>query len=1037
MTGVLRWWVKNPIAANLSMVALVVAGLLSYFFAVEKEPFPMVKQPIMDIRMSWPGAGPKDIEEQILIRFEQALKSVEDVKSITSIAREGYASVKVEGKESVDKRQFADSVREKINAVNSLPGDADRPRVSERVNRREMIRIALHGDADRQTLNHLAVQIRNEISALPLISTVRLEGANREEVSIEISEQKMRLYNLSFDKVATAIRNSSLNSSSGMIRDDAGSLQLTIRSRAEQQQQFEDIVLRRSANGATLYLGDVADVKYDVQEARYRSVFDGEQAVLVEVMNADYMNIVKMSDSVKAYLESKRQQLPPSLKLTLWENWNDSYQSRLSTILNSATSGLILVFILLMLFLQRTVALWVSAGIGVAFAASFALLPSVDVSLNMLSLFAFLMVIGIVVDDAIVIGESIHLANESGLEGDEAAIKGVSDVAKPVLFGVLTTMVVFAPMAFLPGSTAEYTRSISLVVVLALAFSLFEALLILPSHLRHLKNKPQQQSRSWFSRLQLRIANGMQYLANFVYGRFIVWLLKHKYGVITVFVGMLLISINLLNNNYVQQSFMPQISGDKIKLMVTLPDNSSYERTEQVLQQINQGSEQLIESVELSGGQLVEHVYNQVWGTRVMSELKLVDAELRAMTIEQASDKLQELIGDIPDAEEIEFRSSMNTSSPKISFRIRSNDTDALKLALNDLKNHLSKYQGINLIRDSMDKGSTEMVFALKPGAEQLGISLRDVSKQVKQAYFGQEVDRLATWTGDVRVKVRYSKQERDSIDTLQHMRIRTKDGREIPLMSVVDVTERPGVQRIYRRDGEKVASLRAEYGGTDQYSVNRDIRDNFIPQWQKRHPEVKFGSGDRGQERDDFITTVMRLEGLALLVSYMLMAIAFRSYMQPLLILSAVPFAFMGAIAGHLLHGTVYSMFSMLGILAAAGVVINDNLVLVDAINRLREKGHNAVEAVIAAGKLRFRPIVLTSMTTFIGLLPMMWANSVQAKFLVPMVVSLAYGVLLATIITLIFVPCLYVASIEVRDLWRQFQASDYYPLGNKSNDL
>lgn len=1034
MTTILRWWVKNPIAANLSMVTLVLAGLLSYFFAVEKEPFPVVKQPVMDIRMSWPGAGPKDVEEQIVIRFEQALKDVEDVKSINSTAREGYATVKVTGKENVNRRQFADSVREKINAVNSLPTDADRPTVTERVNRQEIMRIALHGDIDKQTLTRMAHKIRAEIASLPMISTVKLEGVRNEEISIEISEQQLRLFSLSFDDVSDAIRKSSLNSSSGLIRDEAGALQLTVRSRAEQQQQFEDIVLRRSKDGATLYLRDVANVVYGIGETRNRSVFDGEEAVIIEVMSADFMDITQMSANVEKYLHKKRVQLPPQLKLTLWENWNDSYQSRLSTILDSATSGLVLVFILLMLFLQRTVALWVTAGIAVAFAASFALLPTVDVSLNMLSLFAFLMVIGIVVDDAIVIGESIHLANEAGHEGDEAAIIGVSEVAKPVLFGVLTTMVVFAPMAFLPGSTAEYTRSISLVVVLALAFSLFEALLILPSHLRHLKKSENEKAPSLFSRLQSKLSDAMLYLANVVYGRFILQLIEYKYAVLTLFVGGLLVAINLLNNNYVQQSFMPQISGDKIRLMVSMPDNTTYERTEQVLRQINQGSDLLIAEVEEAGGELVEHTYNQVWGTRVISELKLVNAEIRHFDIEQASQRLQEYIGDIPDAEEVEFRSSMNQSSPKIAFQMRSHDTDALKRAVNELKLHIGKYQGVNLIRDTMDKGSTEMVFSLKPGAEQLGITLREVSKQVKQAYFGQQVDRLAKWNGDVRVRVRYSREERESIDTLQHLRIRTKDGREIPILSVVEITERPGVQRISRRDGEKVASIYAEYGGDDQYSVVRDIWENYIPDWQKRHPEINLGSGDRGRDKDDFVSAVIRLEGLALLVSYMLMAIAFRSYMQPFLILSAIPFGFMGAIVGHVIHDTTYSMFSMLGVLAAAGVVINDNLVLVDAINRARAKGLSYIDAVVAAGKLRFRPIVLTSLTTFIGLLPMLWANSVQAKFLVPMVVSLAYGVLFATIITLIFVPCLYLASIEVRDVWRRFQHSDYYPIPKKS---
>ncbi|OUS23226.1 hypothetical protein A9Q98_15870 [Thalassotalea sp. 42_200_T64] len=463
-----------------------------------------------------------------------------------------------------------------------------------------------------------------------------------------------------------------------------------------------------------------------------------------------------------------------------------------------------------------------------------------------------------------------------------------------------------------------------------------------------------------------------------------------------------------------------------------MPENTTHERTMQVLQQINEGQRQLEQYVTEQNMQLVEHIYNQVWGTRIISEIKLVPAEIRGIEIEEASDRLQAYISDIPDAEDIEFKSTLNVQEPKIGFVMRSANTESLRAALNDLKTHLAKYQGVNLIRDSMDKGSTELVFNLKPGADTLGVNLREVSKQVKQAYFGQEVQRIAKPGGDVRVKVRYSKQERESIDTLARLNIRTKDGREIPLMSIVDIEERPGVQRIYRRDGAKIASLHAEYAGDDQYSLMQEIHHEFIPQWKKRHPEVQFGRGDRGSDEESFIATVLRLEGLALLVSYMLMAIAFRSYMQPFLILSAIPFAFLGAVTGHLLHGATFTMFSMLGILAAAGVVINDNLVLVDAINRLREKGLSAFEAVIAAGKLRFRTIVLTSLTTLIGLLPMLWAQSIQAKFLVPMVVSLAYGVLFATIITLLFVPCLYLASFDVKKLWQRFYLSEYYPLRN-----
>jgi len=1024
MKSMVAWWVKNPIAANLIMVTLIVAGLVSYFYSVEKEPFPTEKVVIMDVNMRWSGAGPRDIEDQIIIRFEDAIKNVEGIKTVISRALEGRAAITIKAKERVDRRTFAEDIREKINSVNGLPSNAEKPVVTEKTSREEMIRIALHGHMERDTLAALSHEIRRQVSALPLISSVVLKGEGTYEIAIEVTEQAMSTYDVTIDEVVNAIRNSSVNASTGTVRDEAGVLMLSVRNRAEHQQAFEDIVIRQNKEGASLYLSDVAQIKDGLADTRFISTFDGEPAILIDVLNSDYMDIPKMSKYVQDYVNKKNQQLPEGVKLTIWSDWNEAYQERLSTIFTNALSGLILVFFLLLLFLQFKVALWVSVGIATAFAASFALLPTFDVSLNMISLFAFLMVIGIVVDDAIVIGESVHLSHEAGLSGEQAAIEGVAQVAKPVLFGVLTTMVVFAPMAFLPGSTAEFTRAIATVVILSLAFSLFEALFILPSHLRHLAHKSPEQKKSALEKLQAKVTDGFLLLNQRFYMPLIAWCYRFKYTTLTLFVGVFIIGLSLLNYSYIHQAFMPQIADDKIRLTVSLPPTATHERMLQVLSQIQEGQQGLLSYVDtMDNPQLIKHAYTRLFATRIVSEIKLVNYEERAMNIDDASVKLQEFIGDIPDAEEIELKTTLNTQEPKVGFSFNSQDIEALKDAVVDFKQHLGTYTGVYLLRDNMDKGSQEMVFHLKPGAESLGLSLKEVSKQIKQAYFGQEVQRLPKVGGDVKVRVMYSQAERESIDTLQNLKIRSKDGRTIPLMALVDVEIRSGIQRIIRRDGFKSGYVYAEYSGEDKASMIRDIRENFLPQWQKRHPQVNFGRGERMQAEDEFQETVLVLEGLALMVAYMLMAIAFRSYSQPLLIMTAIPFGFLGAVMGHLIHDVSYGMFSMLGVLAASGVVINDNLVLVDAINRFRQQGKNAKDAVILACKTRFRPIILTSMTTFIGLMPMLSAQSVQAKFLIPMVVSLAYGVVAATIITLIFVPCLYWSSVEAAQKWQEFR--------------
>lgn len=1016
--SILMWWIRNPIAANLVMLCLIVAGVMSYFLSVEKEPFPTVRKPIMDIRMNWPGANPRDVEDQIIVRFEEATKTVEGIKYVVSNAREGNARVSIYGEERVDRRKFADDVREKINSVNGLPSDAERPIVTERTNRDQMIRVALHGHVDELELNKVAREVRREINKLPLITGVGISGAVGEEISIEVSEQKLRQYNISITEVANAIRATSINQSAGRVQGETESFTLSIRNRAEGQFAFENLVIRHSNDGATLYLRDVAKVVDGLKASRRFSSFDGEPAVLVDVYNTDYMNIPKMSASVREYIAKKQSQLPDGLTLTIWEDWNDAYQSRLDTIFDSALSGLILVFTLLLLFLQPKVALWVSMGITTAFAAAFWLLPPMDVSLNMLSLFAFMMVIGIVVDDAIVIGESIHRKHELGLHGEMAAYEGVKEVFKPVTFGVITTMVVFAPMSFLPGSISEFTRAISIVVVLALSFSLFEALFILPSHLRHLPDDDKHNKPSKLAQLQSKVANLMRLMSDKLYAPLIARLVNYRYLVVVAFALIFALSVKLLNDSYVKESFEPKIEADTVRLNVTLPENVSFERLQQVMEQLEAGHAKLDEHIKTLGATeetgIIAHRYSRISGSRITSYLKLVAYENRVMDTESVTKLLTEYIGEIPDAEEVEFKSTLNERDPRVSFMVQGEDINAIADAVKDLKNHMMTYDELFMVRDTLDKGSKEFVFNLKPGAETLGLNLKDVSQQIRQAFFGQQVQRIPREGGDSRVYVRYSRQEREAIDSIYDFKIRTRDNREIPLLSVVDVEIHPGVSRIQRRDGKKSVWVYAEFSGENRNALLKTIRSEFLIDWANRHPEVSTGGG-RNRNKDEFMETVYHYEGLAFLVSYVLMAIAFRSYVKPILIMSAIPFAFAGAIFGHLGHNVYFGAFSMLGILAAAGVVVNDNLVLVDCLNKLRDKGYSCIQAAQEAGRLRFRAIFLTSLTTFVGLMPMLSGDTEQAKFLVPMVASLSYGVVMATVTTLIFTPCLYLVGVDI----------------------
>ncbi|MFY8327638.1 efflux RND transporter permease subunit [Pseudoalteromonas sp. ZZD1] len=1017
--SILAWWIRNPIAANLAMLILVVAGSMSYLLTIEKEPFPTVRLPIMDVRMTWQGASPRDIEDQIIVRFEEAVKNVEGIKSIVSNAFEGRAQVTITGEERVDRRKFSDDVREKINSVNGLPSDADRPIVTERIKRDQMIRIALHGNINELTLNKLAQEIRREVAALPLITNVDISGNINEEISIQVTERKLRQFGLSFNEIESAVRNNSINTSAGSVYGETETFRLNVRNRAEKQIDFEKIILRHSADGAILTLGDVATIYDGLAASKRYSSFDGETALLIDVYNGDYMDIVQMSANVREYIKEKIQHLPTGVSLTIWEDWNDAYQSRLDTIFKSALSGLILVFSLLLLFLQPRIAVWVSIGIGTTFAAAFWLLPSFSVSLNMLSLFAFMMVIGIVVDDAIVIGESIHKQHELGHHGAKAALLGVQAVAKPVVFGVLTTIIVFMPMAFLPGSTAEFTRTIAIVVMLALAFSLFEALFILPSHLRHLPDDDADNSPSKLALLQQKFADFLAWLGNNIYGPVIDVLLAYRYLVVAVFILVFSLSVKLLNDNFILQSFEPKIEADTIRLNVTLPENVSFERMNQVLDQMNAGQALLTQHVaklSLDGnGQFIDHHYSRISGSRISSYLKLVPYEQRIIDTDTATKRLTEYIGDIPDAEEIEFKATLNEREPRVAFMVQSHNLDAMTVAVKELKNHLAEYDDVYLVRDSLARGSKEIMLTMKPGAAALGVSLKDISQQVKQAFYGQEVQRLPREGGDSRVRVHYSRAEREDIDSLYALKVRTRNKIEIPLINLVNIELKPGVSRIQRRDGMKVAWVWADYAGNNLNALKESIRKEYLVAWAKRHPEVNMDRKGRSRNQDEFMDKVYHYEGLALLIAYVLMAVAFKSYSQPLLIMSAIPFAFTGSIFGHLAHQVYFGAFSMLGILAAAGVVVNDNIVLVDCLNNLRAKGSSPLMAVKAACRARFRAITLTSFTTFVGLIPMLSGDTEQAKFLVPMVVSLAYGIIFATLTTLILTPCLYLIGIDI----------------------
>ncbi|WP_160153985.1 efflux RND transporter permease subunit [Microbulbifer sp. ALW1] len=1019
MNSLIAWWARNSVAANLAMIGIFVAGLIG-FSSMEREMDPQVRFPGLEIRVNWPGAAPQEVEEQVVSRIEEAVSDLDNIDWVRSTSSEGQGEVYILAETTVDFARFMNDVKIRVDGISSFPRDIEPPQVHQWVNRQEFIRVAVHGDLSERELKRLAEQLRREATTLPAISVVELFGTRMEEVSIEVSEQALRRYGMTFQELADAIRNSSINQSAGTVRTEVGAYQLKVRNQADSEQEFANIIVRQTADGGTIRVGDVAEVIDGFEDNEILATLNGEPAVLLQVMSTETMDIVTASDAIRKWIDERSKTLPAGAKLTLWTDNAEDFKGRMETISSSAFQGLLLVLLVLVFSLRPKVAFWVATGIATAYAGAFVLLPSVGVSLNMLSTFAFLLVLGIVVDDAIVVGESIHSEshnpeNQHPGGGLNAAVLGTQLVAKPVIFAVVTTILAFLPWIFISGSTSEFTRHITWVVILALLFSLIESLFILPAHLSKLKPITEPGR---FGRVQQRIADSIIYFAQNHYRRIGQWAVDRRYLTLSIFIAVIMIGFGLFGSGWVKKGFMPDIESDQVIVNVIMPEGAPYSRALEVLAQLQDAEKQLEEEVNQrtnGEGVLIENWYTRSRRDSVMAIVQLAPPETRDMSAKDAALRLRELLGDVPDAKEVSVQYSLNNNGPGFELSIRHPDLDILRAATADLETQLRSYESLYDVRNNLEGASEEIRIDLKPGATKLGLTLADVNRQVRQAYFGEEVQRLPRAGQDVKVMVRYPLESRRSIESLKDFRVRTSDGREVPLLAVADLEYAPGIKRIQRWNGNRAARVMADLKDDVRGDIMKDLNENFFPEWEKRYPGIIRGAVGQAEGEKRFIQEVLGLYIMAFFGMYSLLAVAFRSYSQPILILVAIPFAFVGAIFGHGVMGMTMAIFSYFGIAAAAGVVVNDNLVLMDRCNRLRDQGMEPIKAIVEAGVSRFRPILLTTVTTIVGLVPMMLERSIQAAFLQPIVVALAFGVFVAFFVTLLLVPALYSIGLDI----------------------
>lgn len=1038
MFGMVAWFARNAVAANLLMVVAFIGGVLG-FNSMEREMFPVVPVAGASITMTWNGASPQDVEEQIITRIEEAVADIDGLERITSIARESFAVVNVRGRDDIDMKVFIDEIKLRVDQINNLPQAAFQPQVTRWEQRDWYFGMAIHGDVDQLTLKRVADDVRDDIADISGGELAVLQAVLNEEVSIEISEDALRRYNLSFSEVAQSVRQSSLNSSGGQIRSDVGDISMTARALADTQEQFENIIIRQSNDQGAIRVGDVAEVIDGFIDADLEATFDNRPTAFVMVVQPDKMDIVEYANNFRDYIDRANNPatgiLPGGMQIDiLWDN-SQPFQERMELISQSALLGAVLVMLVLILFLRPIVAFWVTIGIITAFAGGIMLMPLFGVSWNILSTFAVLLVIGVIVDDAIVVGENIHREVESGRrEGLDAAIVGTQLVFKPVVFGVITTIIAFAPWAMLTGPTRAFTQQITFVVIASLVFSIIECMFILPAHLSHMK-KEDKTKQNALAKFQQRIADSLLWFAQNIYKPALEFALRIRYATIVFFFIVFAFAIMLVANRVVPFKFMPEIESDLVQVTIDLPDGTPFSRTLQIRDQLQSGvnaaqksldskwdSQIVREGTDYEGG-VVNGASIIASNSRIQAFIGLVPPENRPelLSTREISEKIREMVGPIQDAEEISFDFTDNENDTGIRFALNHDDLDRLREASAVVQEQLSTYAAAYDIGDNLTAAADELRIELKPGAEALGISLAEVSRQVRQAYFGEEVQRLPRDGEDVRVMVRLPKSARTDLDSIDNLRIRTADGRELPLTQVAEFTYAPGINRILRRNRTRSVSVYADVlgdGGRGQ--VMSDMNVNFWPDFEKQFPDIERGAAGGFEEEQRFFQELVMLATGALICMYIVLAIAFRSYAQPLLLMTAIPFALTGAILGHAITGTSMAMFSIFGIAAAAGVVINDNLVLVDFVNRKRDEGVGAVQALIDGGVSRFRPILLTSVTTFVGILPLIAERSMQAQFLKPMVISLGYAVAFAIFISLFLVPALYAVGVEVGRVFR-----------------
>lgn len=1015
--GVIAWFIRNPVAANLLMMLIVLIGFMSAF-SIRTQAVPDTQLDQIVIEVAYPGASPGEIVNTVVTKIEDALGSVQGIAEMQSVASEGFARITLDVATGFEVGEILDEAKLAVDRVSGFPPNIEKPRIYKREIESMVMFVQVFGDMDERSMKQFAEEIRLDILDLPNVSSVNL-FSRPYEISIEIGKAQLRQYDLTLQEVSSAIRQSSLDLPAGSLRTDAGHILLRAEGQAYSQFDFEQIPLRSNADGTRILLGDVATINDGFVESEFQLLFDGKHSIGMQISSVGNQNALDISAQVREYVEVKKKELPPNVGIDAWLDISYYLNSVVSMMVDNLWYGVVLVFLVLGIFLRMQLAFWVIVGLPVCFLGALSLMPLFDISINIISLFGFILVLGVVVDDAIIIGESAQSAvDESGLSV-ESVTRGVHKVAVPATFGVLTTIAAFFPMLMMEGPAATTAAAIGGVVVLCLAFSLVESKLILPAHLANMTPLPavKPEEMDWLRRAQERFARWFDSFVARRYKPALVYAIEHRYSTVATFVAILFISAGLIASPLVHVVLFPSLPHDYVSARVEVVDGAPGSQTVRIVDRIGSTMRD-INAERPDDEKFIRHMFELANGTTGQVFVETDKTNSREVNAIALANEWRERIGDVAGTKSLQTNGATGVGGgTTFNFRLLSSNSEQLEAAAKALQQTLSGYEGIYDIESTSNSSAQEINLKLKPEAEVFGLTLETLAQQVRAAFYGIEAQRIQREGEEVKVMVRFPAEERSSIGNLESMYIRTPDNEEVPFLAVADMEVRQGASRIVRTDGKRavVITANADTGLVEPTLVVRAVQTGFVERLNEAWPDVNLVLGGSSAEEQAFLGKLLFMVGVTLFTIYALMAIPLKSYLQPLIIMGVIPFGMVGALIGHMVLGLPFSFLSVFGIVALAGVVVNDSLIMVDFVNRAVDEGKDLETAAIQAGTQRIRAILLTSLTTFFGLLPMLLETSLTAQMVMPMAVSLGFGILFATVITLFLIPCLYVILVDV----------------------